>query len=439
MHRHSIFTSVISALIIMNAAANGQEIVAFVGVTVIPMDQERVLEDYTIIVEGETIAAMGPRENTPPPETARIIEGGGRHLMPGLAEMHGHVSATRPDAEDTLFLFVARGVTTVRGMLGGEGQIAMREKVRAGALIGPTLYLAAPAIHGGNAKTPEEARAKVRQYKQEGWDLLKVHEGLSLPVYEALAHEASRVKIDFAGHVADAVGLERAIRLGQRTIEHLDNYLEFMGAEETPATPDRLGRAVELTVTAGAGVAPTMALWEYFAAPPDSADALPEAKYQSPETRLSWQNRAQSIKESATEESVATASLITENRRRLLNALSAGGAEILLASDAPQFFSVPGFSTHREMQSMAKAGMRPYDILYTGTTAAGRYFSDPATFGIIAPGMRADLILLEANPLNDIANTTAISGVMLRGRWLPKDEIDTRLAEIAAKYGQATE
>lgn len=412
--------------------AGAADITAIVGVNVAPMDGERILSNHTVVIEGDRITAMGPRDETPAPDGADIIEGEGRYLIPGLAEMHGHLPSGGADAEDTLFLYVAGGVTLVRGMQGNEAQFALRARVMSHEITGPTLYLAAPSINGNNTKSPSEAREKVRGYKQAGWDLLKTHEGLSRETYDAMADEANTVGIEFAGHVADDVGLARALEAGQRTIEHLDNYLVFMGAEDQPVTDDMLARAVEATREAGAGVVATLALWETFLGEPESPASMLELRYMAPETRANWASRLASMRANVAEQ--GGGALVIENRRKTMKALSDGGAEILLGSDAPQLYSVPGFSIHREMDAMAKAGMRPYEVLRSGTAAVGAYYADKDIAGVIAPGARADLLLLSANPLEDIANAARIEGVMLRGTWLPKAEIDKRLEEIAAKH-----
>ncbi len=408
---------------------------AFVGVAVIPMDQNRVIEDQTVIVTDGRIAAMGPREETAAPEGADIIDGAGKFLTPGLAEMHGHLPGGGADAEDILFLYVARGVTMVRGMQGREGQFELRERVNSGEIAGPLLYLAAPSLSGNSVKTPEEARHKVKRYAAEGWDLLKVHEGLAPEVYAAMADEAKKQGIPFAGHVPDAVGLADALSAGQRTIDHLDNYLVFMGAEHKAVTDEMLQNAVAATLKAGAGVVPTSALWEHFVGKPDDILEFEELKYETQQTVSNWTARIGEARERAAADPEA-ATFMIENRKKLLKALSDGGAEILLGSDAPQFFSVPGFSIHREMAAMAEAGMSPYEILYAGTAAPGAYFADKEIFGTIAPGARADLLLLDSNPLDDIANEDRIAGVMTAGRWFPASEIETRLNAIAAKRAE---
>lgn len=417
------------------AAAHAEDSFAFIDANVLTMENDEILTGHTVLVTGGRIAAIGPSGEIEPPAGARVIDSANRYLMPGLAEMHAHVPGPGGayDVEDVLFLYVSRGVTVARGMQGQPGQLDLREKAKSPAYLSPTLYLAAPSLSGASVDGPDDARAKVKRYADEGWDLLKVHEALTPEEYAAIAGQAAASGIPFGGHVSDLVGLEEAFARGQRTIDHLDNYLEFMGADEAPVTQAMLDKAVGATRASSSGVVPTSALWERFGTPSDQLEAYEELKYVPKSVVAQWKARQRQIYASVSDDGVDT-DVWRENRSKLLKALADGGAEILLGSDAPQIYSVPGFSVHREMAVMAEAGMSPYEILFAGTAAPGEYFADKDTFGTITPGARADLVLLGANPLDHIANAGTIAGVMLRGRWLPKAEIDARLEAIAAKY-----
>lgn len=407
--------------------------VAFVGAHVIPMDAERVLENQTVIVRDGRIAALGPTGDVAVPEDAVRIDARGKYLVPGIAEMHGHLPGgnTPPElTEMILFLFVANGVTTVRGMQGHPAQLTIRERIERGDLLGPTLYLGSPALHGNSARTPEDGARLVREYHAAGFDLLKVHEGLSPAAYDAIVATARELGIPWAGHVADAVGLEHALAAGQSSIDHLDGYLELLGGD--PARIPDLARA---TREAGAWVVPTMALWDHAFLGLRSIDelrAFPELQYMPRPWVDSWARQVEALRHNQDPAENARA---RELRRRLLAALADAGAGILLGSDAPQMFSVPGFSLHREMQVMAEAGMTPYQILRSGTYNIAAYFDALDDFGTIAVGRRADLILLEADPLDDIANLQRRAGVMVRGRWIAEGEIQERLAGIARQFG----
>jgi imidazolonepropionase-like amidohydrolase len=194
-----------------------------------------------------------------------------------------------------------------------------------------------------------------------------------------------------------------------------------------------LERAVDATLASDAGVVPTSALWARFGTPPDQLEAYEELKYVPEAVLAQWKASQAQIYASVASGGV-DAGIWLENRAKLLKALSNSGAEVLLGSDAPQIYSVPGFSIHREMAVMAEAGLSPYEILRAGTALPGAYFMDKDAFGTVSAGARADLVLVDKNPLEDIAHAGEIAGVMLRGRWIPKSEIDDRLNVIAEKY-----
>ncbi len=167
--------------------------VVFENVTVVPMDRDRVIERQTVVVRDGRIAEIGPAGKVRAPAGATRIEGRGKYLMPGLAEMHGHLPGpqTPPEVtENILFLYVANGVTTVRGMQGHPSQLELRRRVAEGSLLGPALYLAGPALSGQSAPSVEAAQRMVREQKAAGYDLLKIQEGLSREVYDAIVAAA---------------------------------------------------------------------------------------------------------------------------------------------------------------------------------------------------------------------------------------------------------
>jgi imidazolonepropionase-like amidohydrolase len=419
----------------LESFSSAQDVV-FVGVHVVPMDRNGTLSNQTVIVQDGRIVGVGPAASTRAPDGALRLEGRGKYLMPGLGEMHGHIPSTlqpREFIEAVLFLYVANGVTTVRGMQGSAGQLDFRERAKRGELLAPNLYLAGPAFSGKTIKSVDEAVQRVRQQKTEGWDLLKVLPGLARDHYDAMARTAKEVGISFAGHVPADVGLLHAIQSGQETFDHLDGYIEHLQGEKGSVAEAKLQEIAKLTREAGAWVVPTMALWETLRGTADLATlrAFPELKYMPLEQIQQWTSAQETLLKNPDFKPDAARNLI-QNRMRLLKALHDGGVKILLGSDAPQRFSVPGFSIHREMKRMADAGMKPYDILRSGTYNVGLYLKEKDNFGTIEVGKRADLILLDANPLEDIGNVARRSGVMVRGRWLSEREIQSRLDQIAA-------
>jgi imidazolonepropionase-like amidohydrolase len=418
--------------------ATKASITAFVNVNVIPMDRERVIENQTVIVRDGRIAEIGPANKIKVPDGATRIDGAGKYLMPGLAEMHGHIpqqNAPKAYTEAVLFLYVANGITTVRGMLGASNQFELRDRANRGEIVAPTLYLAGPSFNGNSVNSPEQAVSMVRQQKQEGWDLLKVHPGLTRDEYDAMAKTAKEVGIRFAGHVPADVGIIHALEMGQETIDHVDGYVEYLNGDAGPVDEAKLADVVRRTKAAGAWIVPTMALWETLIGYTDlnTLAAMPELKYAPPQQVEQWKTAHRNRVNQPNFDRKKT-KFIATNRIRILKALNEGGVRILLGTDAPQQFSVPGFSIHREMALMVKCGFTPYQIIHSGTKNVGDYFKSKDNFGTIEVGKRADLILVEGNPLKDVANISRRAGVMARGRWLPESEIRRKLDEIAVSW-----
>ena len=411
-------------------------ITAFVNVNVIPMDEERVLRNYTVVVEQGRIMEMGPAGSVTVPASAQRIDGSGKYLMPGLAEMHGH-TPSGPFAETVMFLYVANGVTTVRGMLGLDGHLELRRRANTGQIIAPTLYLAGPSFNNRTVQSPQHAAERVRLQKLEGWDHLKIHPGLTVEQYDAVARTASAVGLRFGGHVPADVGIVHAIRMGQLTFDHLDGYLQYAGGIDGPIDDAKLDEVIELTKQAGAAVVPTMVLWEVGIiglGDIDEMENYPEMRYWPRQQVRSWAARVRQRRQ-APNFDVEVAQAFGRNRMRVLKALNDAGVTILMGTDSPQMFSVPGFSLHREMQAMLNAGMTTYEILESGTKNVGEYFRNNDSFGTIGVGRRADFILTNSNPLDDIANVADRAGVMVRGRWLSEEMIQQRLEEIARELG----
>ena len=413
---------VLGLLIPPAARAQSQGTFAFTNVNVVPMTNDAVLSNQTVVVQNGQIVAVGPANRVQVPEGATRIDGRGKYLMPGLAEMHGHIPGQNVQfAERVAFLYVAGGVTTVRGMQGHPNQFELRKRVDAGELIGPRMFLSSPPLSGNNVADVAAAETTVRNYKNAGYDLLKIHEGLRPDVYDKIVAIAREVKIPFGGHVPNDVGVLKALEARQTSIDHLDNYIDVIHNDLDIAP------LVEKTVRAGVAQVPTMPLWEVILGLHDPATMAdrPELRYMPEQMVQGWRNTVANIRGQA---NVENATREAELRNKLLKAMSDAGAFLLLGSDAPQLFSVPGFSIQREMEAWAAAGISPYKILQAGTTSVAQYLGDAANSGTIGVGKRADLLLVDANPLQDVRNVARKSGVMVNGRWLPWADIEKRLA-----------
>jgi imidazolonepropionase-like amidohydrolase len=414
--------------IVLLAVPAAAQTTVFENVNVIPMDRDRVIERQNVVVREGRIVSIS-RETAP--KNAIRVEGKGKYLMPGFFEMHGHLPGPNTPQELTeriLFLYISNGVTTVRGMQGAANQLALRRQIDEGKLIGPRLFLAGPQLSGASAPDPATAAKAVRDQKAAGYDLLKIQEGLQPVVYDEIVKTAKEVGITFGGHVPNSVGLLKCLSMGQVSIDHLDGYWEEIGNDES-----KFEGAVAAGIKSGSYHIPTMPLWEIFNGNETVETLLKrdDLKYMPKDIVDAW---AASVTKMRATPPTNGARIIAQ-RRRILKALVDGGGKIAFGTDSPQLFSVPGFSVHREMQSMKAAGLTNYQIFASGTRNSAEYFARfngvPMDSGVITKGYRADLVLLEANPLIDIANFARRAGVMVRGVWLSESEIQQRLTKYA--------
>jgi cytosine/adenosine deaminase-related metal-dependent hydrolase len=426
------------------------------------MDTERVLNNQTVIVRDGKIVSVAAAATASVPADATRIDGTGKYLMPGLAEMHAHVlggqaAGSEQTNRDIFFLYIANGITTIRAMLGAPNQLVLRDQLARDELLGPTMFVGAPSINGQTAPDPATGERLVRQYKAAGYNFLKIHPGPSRATYDAVVRTAREVGITWAGHVPEAVGVPHALASRQSTIDHLDGYLagavpdnlqERVMRGEVPVAQliaavdeSRLPALAAQTKAAGVWNTPTMFLWESFSLPipVEEMERRPEMQYATPTWRTQWANQKRQRLAADQNEGV-TSELANRHislRRRMLKALSDAGASLLMGTDSPQMFNVPGFSLQREVEVMVASGLTPYQVLESGTRNVARYAAEElkldGAFGTVAPGNRADLVLLDANPLTDIRNLTRRSGVMVRGRWVSKAEIDKGLDELARR------
>ncbi len=421
--------------------------IAIVHVQVIPMDREIVLEDQTVIIQNGKIKAIGP--NLKPGKKVMVIDGKGKYLLPGLAEMHAHVPPI-DDLEpmkEVLKLFAFNGITTIRGMLGHPKHLELRAMLNRGEITGPHFYTTGPSFNGMSVTSPEAGAAMVRKQKELGYDYLKLHPGLSRQKFDAIAAAAHEVKIPFVGHVSFGVGVWHAIESGYSSIDHLDGFVEGLVPNIETMTEQQAGlfgmfvaprvdttkipQLVQALQNKKVWVVPTQSLADRWFAPsftPDVFAREPEIKYIKPEIIGQWSETKTKLL-SNPEYNAGKINDFIALRRKLIKACNDNGVGLLLGCDAPQVFNVPGFSTHNELQFLVRAGLTPYEALRTGTVNVAAYLNKPDA-GVLKAGAVADLILIGGNPLTDIANTRKIEGVVLHGQWLSKEYIDSELVKL---------
>ncbi|MDH3577120.1 MAG: amidohydrolase family protein [Gammaproteobacteria bacterium] len=428
---------------LLGAEVSFADTTAFVNVNVVPMSSDAVITAQTVLVEDGFISAIGSVDEIRIPKGTKAIDGTDRYLMPGLAEMHAHIPEADSNNLDRDFsLFVANGVTTVRGMLGLPSHVPLREALLSGEVFGPRLITSGPSLNGRSVAGAADARRQVREQAAFGYDFIKIHPGLSSEEFQAIAETANELGIPFAGHVPVAVGVEAALKLRMRAIDHLDGYFvallppgshrsggyggffDVMLAAELEQ--ERIDELAVATTAAGTWNVATQVLIENRISDVPVAELInrPESKYMPQATLQRWADRKQ---ETLVERGFdpEAAALAIKLRRRLILALHQEGAGLLLGSDAPQVFNVPGFSLHRELDVLVASGLTPFEALRTGTAAVAEFFGTNA--GYVQVGKDADLVLLDANPLENIENSRRIHGVMLRGSWLSGKTLEERL------------
>jgi len=441
--------------------------VAIVGATVLPMTGSAALADQTVLVAGDRIVKVGRRDATRVPAGYRRIDGRGRFLMPGLVDMHVHLANEpgRPGdaAQRALAVMLAHGVTTVRSMAGGANHIALRDAVERGTIPGPRIYAASPALNVNSVASADAARAAVRSAKAAGFDLIKSRHLPDLAVWEAVQDEAKRQGLPVAGHVTNEVTLPRALA-AREEVEHLDGAVQALlpeserGAsfgqippppvlQEVAAMPDARYREVAAMV-AGSRVyqVPTLGLFEQISdvtTPTEVLARRPEMRFVPPQVLAAWsQQRGQLAEAGFTAED---GERLRSVRRRLARAYYEAGVPLMAGSDTAQAFHLWGPGLLREVDTLGAAGLPPLAALKAATVNPRDYLRSlpnggsslgwKAEFGTIEPGARADLILLEADPLKDLGALRRLAAVIAAGRFYDRAALDALLDKAAADAG----
>lgn len=313
-------------------------------------------------------------------------------------------------------------------MRGFRNHLAARQDVISGKLLGPSLFLAGPGLGSESVTSPEDGAKQVLQQKSQGWDMIKIFPGLTRAEYDAIMTTARRIGIRTGGHVPADVGVDHVLQTGQETIEHLDGYGEALHFEKL-LPDDTLRRMAVYTREAGAWNTPTMAIVRFTLCmePLESALAKQEIEYLPKFQVNRWVTLFNEVVCKG-DSDLDVSRIVQQNRERFLKELNDVGAPILFGTDSPNLFEVPGFSVYEELAAMQQARLSPYDVLLSATRRVGEYLR--RNVGTVSVGAQADLILLDANPLEDVANLRKQAGVMLRGQWLPNSEIQRILERI---------
>ena len=419
---------------------------------------------------------MGPADKITIPSDYKIVDGSGKFLIPGLADMHIHLTgAGEPGGsrEFVIRLLVANGITTVRDMGGKVDSLkALREEIDSGKRLGPQIFFTGPYLDGNPpsfqpsivVQTAAEGVAAVDKLKNEGVDFVKVQSRLQPDAYYAIAQESKRQKIRFLGHVPDSITAATASDAGQASIEHLTGVLlgcstreeelrqrklvpqpaadskEAILSQDRAWTKDLLDsysqqRAADLVRKFAANrtwQVPTFPMLVHlgYVTPETDLGNDPMLKYVPLKVQQFWQmgRNAQLADRTATD--FAQRAEIIRRSLEIIGKMNAVGVPIMAGTDAVAPNVFPGFSLHEDMAYLVEAGLTPMQALQAASVRPAEFLGRRADQGTIEMGKRADLVLLDANPLDDIRNTEKIEAVVVNGRLLDRAELDTLLASV---------
>jgi Amidohydrolase family len=409
---------------------------AITNVSVIPMDRNTVLKNQTVVIEGDKITALGPSKSTKPPKGAKLINGRGKFLIPGLVDAHVHLLSP-----DEFPLYIANGVTTVFNLDGRPAHLDWRREIAEGKLFGPTIFTAGPIFFG--SRTVETGVKAVNQQADAGYDAFKVFNQVSAEVYPAVVAEVKKRNLLLIGHIPRAVGAETAFASGQ-SVAHADEFLYTYFNSNRDEVPQNI-RTDEIKLKelagkvrlAGVIVEPTLVTYRDGIEEASNLDAYlkkPELKYLAPwvlDTISPANNR---FKRQFKPADIPQIRDFYVFQQKMVRALHDSGVLLLAGTDATDSGPVAGFAIHDELEEMVKCGLSPYEALKTATVNPATYLRSADKFGTIQLGKRADLLLLNANPLEKIGNTRQIAGVMLHGRWIGAEQAQSMLDRLPTTY-----
>jgi imidazolonepropionase-like amidohydrolase len=470
-----LFLTLASAAFFGSCSSSNHKAIAITHVTVIDATGATPQTELTVVAQGKTILSVGPAASTPIPRNATIIDGTKKFLIPGLADMHIHLTGAGEPTGSRAFivpLLLANGITTVRDM-GGKVEYLkeLRKEFDSGKRAGPRIFFTGPYLDGNPpsfqpsivVQNAEEAIAAVQELKDEGVDFVKVQSRLQPVPYYAIAGEANKEGIRFLGHVPDSITAAAASDAGQASIEHLTGVLLGCSTREgelrqrrlatTPAGESKeqaLERdrawAKDLLDSYSEGKAttlfhkfaanhtwqvPTLPLLFYLAYPVPERDRSgdPRLKYVPREVRRNWDGSRKELLGSGTEVDFVLRRRLMKQSLAAVKGMNDAGVSFMAGTDATAPDVFPGFSLHEDIAFLVEAGFTPMQALQAATLRPAEFLGQSETQGTIQAGKRADLVLLDANPLDNIHNTEKIRAVIVNGRLLERADLDALLAE----------
>jgi len=429
--------------------------IVFTHVTVIDTANSSAQPDMTVVIRGDHIEEIGKAAQIKVPTNAQVVDGRGKFLMPGLWDMHVHTFRHNPPSTNTWFfpLFIANGVTGVRDLWTTSDDfpqvVQFRKGLADGSFLGPRYGTVGWLVDGPDpiwpnsdvVSTPQQARDFVHKVKATGIDFVKVYTMLRPQEYFAIADEAKKIGIPFAGHVPNVISAAAASDAGQRSMEHLRNVDvgcsakedELLASKEWGPEQKREMREtydqkkceqlVEKFARNQTWQVPTNALFLADHSQLSSRLTDGRSKYVPADVRARWQKQL-STRQTPPEQK--------QLRLTILAMMNKAGVPMMSGTDVPNPLMLPGFTLHEELTDLVQAGFTPAEALKTATYNPAKFMGMLDRLGTVEKGKLADLVLLDANPLEDIHNTQRIRAVVLNGRYLDRTALDKLLDGAAA-------
>jgi len=405
----------------LSASAQKNDALVLTHITVIDCTGAAPKPDSTVVISGSQITAVGPTDSVSIPAAARVVDGRGKFLIPGLWDMHGHLTDA---TEDPFPLLIMNGVTGVRDMGGDLAQIdRWRTEIASGLRVGPHIIRAGPFVDGPKegvsnrltVRTPEQARQAVHQLKAQGVDFIKVHNALASEAFFALMDEARKEHIPVAVHLPKDVSSAEASDAGAASLEHIETINESAlwrkGATAKTveqAAEENLGPAGEALFQRfaknGTWYVPTLVAYE--------------------RGFVLWSNDPAALKPRLD---------VHEKQIELVRMMHNAGVPIMAGSDFSDWAVVPGIDLHNELTLLVEAGFTPLDAMQAATLNPAKFLGKTETFGTIQAGRTADLVLLDENPLENISHTRKINAVVLGGKLYPLAAVRAQALQGASK------
>ncbi|MFQ5769642.1 MAG: amidohydrolase family protein [Candidatus Heimdallarchaeota archaeon] len=467
-----IFILLLNPLFILCSSEIHQEnSIAFTNVTIINPDDSALKSGMIVIVQGNRISLIGKTEDVKIPHKTKIINASGKYIIPGLWDMHVHIVRDELDIQcrDIYFsLFITNGITGVRDVGSDWGVLKQwRNDIELGKLLGPQIVSSGPILWGYPERSrvkipinnPTEGRQTIDSLKNEGVDFIKVLEGISKETFYAIADEANKLGLSFVGHVPFTLSAAEVSDAGMRSIEHLTGVLLGCSTreEELGWTGKDIKYILETYSEQKADLlfrrfaenntwqCPTLVLfnmkrligggYKYSNEPPPSSSAL--LRYFPDRWEEAWKGTLERMiqrgymLDNSTSEGASINAMFHKKQLEAVGKMHQVGVEFLAGTDCPAGpYLLPGFSLHNELELLVESGLTPMEALQTATLKPAEFLGMLDSLGTIEKGKIANLVLLDANPLEDISNTQKINSVVLNGNLFTRSDLDKKLAEV---------